>query len=67
MFPWPPTDQHTAIPGTKTKPAFIRNATDLLPPVSLGLPPRALQTAMACSQWNTRYRAPGSELSSKSS
>ncbi|GFV70740.1 uncharacterized protein TNCV_2023041 [Trichonephila clavipes] len=61
-FPWPPSDQHMAITGTKAALTFIRkhNKSPLLPPMSSGLIP--LQTAMTWSQWKTRYRAPGLEL-----
>ena len=63
-FSWPSSDQHTAITGTKTESAFIKNhnRSPLRPLMSSGLTPLESQTAMAWSQWNARYRAPGSEL-----
>ncbi|GFU07022.1 uncharacterized protein TNCV_3885861 [Trichonephila clavipes] len=66
-FPWPPSYQHKAIPGTQVEPTFIRkyNKYPPRPPMSSGLTSLASPTAMAWSQWNTRYRVPGSELSLK--
>ncbi|GFX77076.1 uncharacterized protein TNCV_1072761 [Trichonephila clavipes] len=62
---WPPSGQHTTITGTKAEPAFItkHNTSQLYPPTSSSLTPPVLQMAMAWSEWNTCYRAPGSELS----
>ncbi|GFX27502.1 uncharacterized protein TNCV_4995571 [Trichonephila clavipes] len=66
-FRWLPSDQHRAITGSKAKPAFIRkhNRSPLYLPMCSGFTRLASQTAMAWSQWNTRYRAPASELSMK--
>ncbi|GFV28305.1 uncharacterized protein TNCV_22301 [Trichonephila clavipes] len=63
-FLWPPSEQHMAITGTKTEPAFIKkhNRSPLYPPMSSGLTPLTSQTAMAWSQWNTRNRASDLEL-----
>ncbi|GFV38269.1 uncharacterized protein TNCV_1723501 [Trichonephila clavipes] len=57
-FPWPLSDQNTAITDTMAEPAFIRkyNRSLLHPPMSSGLTPLASQTEMAWGQWNTRYR-----------
>ncbi|GFU65036.1 uncharacterized protein TNCV_2852381 [Trichonephila clavipes] len=65
--PWPPSDQHTPNTGTKAEPAFIRkdDKSPLSPPLSSGLILQASQNAMAWSQWNTRYRKLGLELSLK--
>ncbi|GBM06333.1 hypothetical protein AVEN_121376-1 [Araneus ventricosus] len=64
---WPPSNQHTAITGTKGKPASIRkhNRSPLRPPMSSNLTPLTSQTAVVWSQWNARYRASGPELSLK--
>ncbi|GFV40956.1 hypothetical protein TNCV_2665471 [Trichonephila clavipes] len=53
------------ITGANAEPAFIRtsNRFPLNTPMSSGLTPLASQTAMAWSQWNTRYKAPGSQES----
>ncbi|GFU78251.1 uncharacterized protein TNCV_5008311 [Trichonephila clavipes] len=63
-FPWPPSDQHIAITGTKEEPAFFRKHKrfQLCPLMSSGLTLMVSQMAMAWSQWNTRYRASCSEL-----
>ncbi|GFX19867.1 transposable element Tcb1 transposase [Trichonephila clavipes] len=52
VFPWLPSDQHTAITGTKAEPAFIRkhNRSPLHHPMSSGLTPLASKPAMAWSQ-----------------
>ncbi|GFV09738.1 uncharacterized protein TNCV_2597931 [Trichonephila clavipes] len=65
VFPWPPSDQHMAITGTKVGPAFFRkhNRSSFRPPTSFFLTPLASQTSMAWSQWNTRYMVPGLDLS----
>ncbi|GFV07207.1 uncharacterized protein TNCV_1165411 [Trichonephila clavipes] len=57
LVPWPPSDQHIVITGTKAVHAFIRkhNRCPLRPPL-------ASETAMSR---NTHYKAPGSELSLK--
>ncbi|GFX53372.1 hypothetical protein TNCV_2946121 [Trichonephila clavipes] len=49
---------------TKAEPALIRqhNKSPLRSPTSSDLTPLALQTTMALSQWNTRYRELGWEL-----
>ncbi|GBM54085.1 hypothetical protein AVEN_247699-1 [Araneus ventricosus] len=64
---WPPSNQHTAITGTKAEPTFIRkhNRSPLRPPMSSNLTPLMSQTAVVWSQWNARYRSSGSELSLK--
>ncbi|GBN91001.1 hypothetical protein AVEN_196592-1 [Araneus ventricosus] len=62
---WPPSNQHTAITGTKAEPPFIRkhNRSPLRPSISSSLTPLKPQTAVLWSQWNARYRGSGSELS----
>ncbi|GBM25674.1 hypothetical protein AVEN_207449-1 [Araneus ventricosus] len=67
VLTWPPSNQHTAIIGTKAEPTFIRkhNRSPLRPPMSSSLTPLASQTAVIWSQWNSRYRASGSKLSLK--
>ncbi|GFT41279.1 uncharacterized protein TNCV_1613971 [Trichonephila clavipes] len=57
VFPWPPSNKHMTITGTKAEPSFIRKTNTS--PMSFRLTP------MAWSQQNTCYRAPGSELSLK--
>ncbi|GFW81253.1 uncharacterized protein TNCV_376011 [Trichonephila clavipes] len=66
-FSRPPSDQHTAINATKAEHDFLRkhNRYPLRPPMISSLTPLASEAAMAWSQWNTRYRAPSSELSLK--
>ncbi|GFX19891.1 uncharacterized protein TNCV_1434511 [Trichonephila clavipes] len=60
VFPWLPSDQHTAIAGTKAEPAFIRkhNRSPLRHPMSSGL---TLLTSKPATAWS-QYRAPGSEF-----
>ncbi|GBL94678.1 hypothetical protein AVEN_83992-1 [Araneus ventricosus] len=62
---WPPSNQHTAITGTKAEPSFIRkhNRSPLNSPMSSSWTPLTSQTAVVWSQCNARYRASGSELS----
>ncbi|GFY08332.1 uncharacterized protein TNCV_1357381 [Trichonephila clavipes] len=58
-FPWPPSDQHMAITGTKVEPAFNRkHKRSVCPLMSSGW-------CHKWRQWNTRVRAPGLELSLK--
>ncbi|GFT38123.1 uncharacterized protein TNCV_4103471 [Trichonephila clavipes] len=66
-LPWPISDQHTTITGSKTELACIRkhSRSSIHPPMSSGLTPLESQTSMAWSQWNTRHGVPGSKLSLK--
>ncbi|GFU91206.1 hypothetical protein TNCV_4925361 [Trichonephila clavipes] len=56
-FPWTTFDQHMASIGTKAELAAIgkNNRFPPRPPMSSCLTPLASPTAMAWSQWNTRY------------
>ncbi|GFX12063.1 putative transposable element [Trichonephila clavipes] len=62
-FPWPTSEQHTAITGIKAEPAFIRkhNRSPLRLPMNSHLAPLASQSIMAWSQCNAHCRAPGLE------
>ncbi|GFX13218.1 hypothetical protein TNCV_2989821 [Trichonephila clavipes] len=50
-FPWPPSDQHTVITGTKPEPAFIRkhNKSHHHPPRTSGWTLLESQTAIGVS------------------
>ncbi|GFS84825.1 uncharacterized protein TNCV_2957131 [Trichonephila clavipes] len=66
-FPWPPSDLHMAITGTKTEHAFIRkhNRSPLGHPMSSDLTLLLSLTIMFWSRWNTCYRVLRLELSFK--
>ncbi|GFW68067.1 hypothetical protein TNCV_1879491 [Trichonephila clavipes] len=64
-FPWPPSDQHTTITGTKAEPPFIRKHVSTLSSTELWPDTTGVAMATAWSKWNTRYKAPGSELTLK--
>ncbi|GFV51215.1 uncharacterized protein TNCV_2545641 [Trichonephila clavipes] len=65
VLSWPPYNQHTATTNAKTESAFNRkhNRASFSHPMNSRFTPLISRMAGAWSQWNARYKMPGSELS----